>query len=72
MQLARCIGEPVVVSRDIGIIFTGCPIGVGLVRVANVGLMATVSRRDGKAVEGVGVPVREKLRGNGHLGNTDS
>lgn len=54
--------------RDIRIHWTGCPNSCGQVQVADIGLMGSPAKKDGKAVEGVKIFVGGRIGEDAHLG----
>lgn len=68
LEIAKRLDEALDVTRDVRIHFTGCPNSCGQVQVADIGLMGTAARKDGKAVEGVRIFVGGKIGEEAHLG----
>lgn len=57
------------VSHPVRIHWTGCPNSCGQPQVADIGLMGTKVRKDGKAVEGVDLYMGGKVGKDAHLGS---
>lgn len=56
-------------SRPVRIHWTGCPNSCGQPQVADIGLMGTKVRKDGKAAEGVDLYMGGKVGKDAHLGS---
>lgn len=61
MALAKELDRVVEVDKDVRIHWTGCPNSCGQVQVADIGLMGTPAKKNGKAVEGVKIFVGGKI-----------
>ncbi|ALF52592.1 ferredoxin--nitrite reductase [Nostoc piscinale CENA21] len=55
-------------TQPVRIHWTGCPNSCGQPQVADIGLMGTKARKDGKAVEGVDIYMGGKVGKEAHLG----
>ncbi|MBE9210559.1 ferredoxin--nitrite reductase [Nostoc sp. LEGE 06077] len=55
-------------TQPVRIHWTGCPNSCGQPQVADIGLMGTKARKDGKAVEGVDIYMGGKVGKDAHLG----
>ncbi|HEY9662960.1 MAG TPA: ferredoxin--nitrite reductase, partial [Allocoleopsis sp.] len=55
--------------RPVRIHWTGCPNSCGQPQVADIGLMGTKTRKDGKTVEGVDIYMGGKVGKDAHLGS---
>jgi ferredoxin-nitrite reductase len=56
-------------TRPVRIHWTGCPNSCGQPQVADIGLMGTKARKNGKAVEGVDIYMGGKVGKDAHLGS---
>jgi len=56
-------------TQPVRIHWTGCPNSCGQPQVADIGLMGTKARKDGKAVEGVDIYMGGKVGKDAHLGS---
>ena len=56
------------ISQGVRIHWTGCPNSCAQPQVADIGLMGTKARKDGKAVEGVDIYMGGKVGKDAHLG----
>ncbi|NEP61871.1 MAG: ferredoxin--nitrite reductase, partial [Symploca sp. SIO2G7] len=54
--------------KPVRIHWTGCPNSCGQPQVADIGLMGTKVRKDGKSVEGVKIYMGGKVGKDAHLG----
>ncbi len=57
------------IPRGVRIHWTGCPNSCGQPQVADIGLMGTKARKDGKTVEGVDIYMGGKVGKDAHLGS---
>lgn len=57
------------VTHPVRIHWTGCPNSCGQPQVADIGLMGTKARKNGKAVEGVDIYMGGKVGKDAHLGS---
>jgi len=69
MALARALDAEVELTRPVRIHWTGCPNSCGQPQVADIGLMGTKARKDGKAVDGVDLYLGGKVGKDAHLGS---
>ena len=56
-------------TRPVRIHWTGCPNSCGQPQVADIGLMGTKARKNGKPVEGVDIYMGGKVGKDAHLGS---
>jgi ferredoxin-nitrite reductase len=68
LALAKALDEELELSRSVRIHWTGCPNSCGQPQVADIGLMGTKVRKDGKTVEGVDLYMGGKVGKDAHLG----
>jgi ferredoxin-nitrite reductase len=68
LALTRALDEELELSRPVRIHWTGCPNSCGQPQVADIGLMGTKVRKDGKTVEGVDVYMGGKVGKDAKLG----
>lgn len=68
MELAAMLDEALNTTRDVRIHFTGCPNSCGQAQVADIGLMGTAARKNGKGVEGVKIFLGGKIGEEAELG----
>lgn len=68
MKLATMLDEALDTTRDVRIHFTGCPNSCGQAQVADIGLMGTATRKNGKGVEGVKIFLGGKIGEEAELG----
>ncbi|WP_088894101.1 ferredoxin--nitrite reductase [Leptolyngbya ohadii] len=66
--LIRELESELNLSRSVRIHWTGCPNSCGQPQVADIGLMGTKTRKDGKTVEGVDLYLGGKVGKDAHLG----
>ncbi|WP_026732020.1 ferredoxin--nitrite reductase [Fischerella sp. PCC 9605] len=64
----KALEEEVELTRPVRIHWTGCPNSCGQPQVADIGLMGTKARKNGKAVEGVDIYMGGKVGKDAHLG----
>jgi ferredoxin-nitrite reductase len=69
VALAKELDAELDVPRSIRIHWTGCPNSCGQPQVAEIGLMGTKVRKDGKTVEGVDLYMGGKVGKDAHLGS---
>lgn len=67
MRLVKLSGESLDVPRYVRIHFTSYPNSSSKVQGADIGLMETADRKDGKDVEGLWVFVRRTMREDAHF-----
>ncbi|PSN17230.1 ferredoxin--nitrite reductase, partial [filamentous cyanobacterium CCP5] len=68
LKLAEDLDRALSVPNPVRIHWTGCPNSCGQPQVADIGLMGTKVRKDGKAVEGVDIYMGGKVGKDAHLG----
>ena len=68
IALIRELESEVELTRPVRIHWTGCPNSCGQPQVADIGLMGTKVRKDGKAAEGVDLFMGGKVGKDAHLG----
>lgn len=68
IDIANALDEIVEVDRDVRVHWTGCPNSCAQVQVADIGLMGSAARKDGKAVEGVKIFLGGKIGEETELG----
>ncbi|MBW4681636.1 MAG: ferredoxin--nitrite reductase [Microcoleus vaginatus WJT46-NPBG5] len=68
MEMIAELEQEVSLSRPVRIHWTGCPNSCGQPQVADIGLMGTKARKNGKAVEGVDIYMGGKVGKDAHLG----
>ena len=69
LALARALDAEVELTRPVRIHWTGCPNSCGQPQVADIGLMGTKARKDGKAVDAVDLYLGGKVGKDAHLGS---
>lgn len=69
VTLAQALDKEVELSRPVRIHWTGCPNSCGQPQVADIGLMGTKVRKDGKTVEGVDLYMGGKVGKDAQLGS---
>ncbi|WP_008313486.1 ferredoxin--nitrite reductase [Leptolyngbya sp. PCC 6406] len=68
LALARSLDQTLTLPRPVRIHWTGCPNSCGQPQVADIGLMGTKARKDGKVVEGVDIYMGGKVGKEAQLG----
>ncbi|MBD2109767.1 ferredoxin--nitrite reductase [Nodosilinea sp. FACHB-13] len=68
VALAEALDAELTLSQPVRIHWTGCPNSCGQPQVADIGLMGTKVRKDGKTVEGVDIFMGGKVGKEAHLG----
>ena len=68
LALARALDAEVELTQPVRMHWTGCPNSCGQPQVADIGLMGTKARKDGKAVDGVDLYMGGKVGKDAHLG----
>ncbi|MEO1068369.1 MAG: ferredoxin--nitrite reductase [Cyanobacteria bacterium J06638_6] len=68
MALAEALDRELTLSQPVRIHWTGCPNSCGQPQVADIGLMGTKVRKDGKTVEGVDIYMGGKVGKEARLG----
>ncbi|MBW4573927.1 MAG: ferredoxin--nitrite reductase [Aphanothece sp. CMT-3BRIN-NPC111] len=69
LSLIEELDTEVSLSKPVRIHWTGCPNSCGQPQVADIGLMGTKARKNGKAVEGVDIYMGGKVGKDAHLGS---
>lgn len=69
VDLIRQLDAELNIPRDVRMHWTGCPNSCGQPQVADIGLMGTKARKDGKTVEGVDLYMGGKVGKDAHLGS---
>lgn len=69
MATIKALEAELTLSRPVRIHWTGCPNSCGQPQVADIGLMGTKVRKDGKAAEGVDLYMGGKVGKDAHLGS---
>jgi ferredoxin-nitrite reductase len=69
VALAKELSAELDVLKSVRIHWTGCPNSCGQPQVADIGLMGTKVRKDGKTVEGVDLYMGGKVGKDAHLGS---
>jgi ferredoxin-nitrite reductase len=68
LAMIKALDEELELSRSVRIHWTGCPNSCGQPQVADIGLMGTKVRKNGKTVEGVDLYMGGKVGKDAHLG----
>ncbi|MBW4647638.1 MAG: ferredoxin--nitrite reductase [Kastovskya adunca ATA6-11-RM4] len=68
IDLVKELDESLTITQPVRIHWTGCPNSCGQPQVADIGLMGTKVRKDGKTVEGVDLYMGGKVGKDAHLG----
>ncbi|MCA2640157.1 MULTISPECIES: ferredoxin--nitrite reductase [unclassified Microcystis] len=69
VDLIRQLDAELNIPRGVRIHWTGCPNSCGQPQVADIGLMGTKARKDGKTVEGVDLYMGGEVGKDAHLGS---
>ncbi|GAC1466473.1 MAG: ferredoxin--nitrite reductase [Chamaesiphon sp.] len=69
LAMIKELEQELVQPRPVRIQWTGCPNSCGQPQVADIGLLGTKTRKDGKAVEGVDIWMGGTVGKNAHLGS---
>jgi ferredoxin-nitrite reductase len=69
LAMIRELETELELTQPIRVHWTGCPNSCGQPQVADIGLMGTKARKDGKAVEGVDLYMGGKVGKDAHLGS---
>jgi len=69
VDLIRQLDAELNIPRGVRMHWTGCPNSCGQPQVADIGLMGTKARKDGKTVEGVDLYMGGKVGKDAHLGS---
>ncbi|MBD2344069.1 ferredoxin--nitrite reductase [Anabaena subtropica] len=67
-EMIQALESELTFTRPVRIHWTGCPNSCGQPQVADIGLMGTKARKNGKAVEGVDIYTGGKVGKDAHLG----
>ncbi|MBH8562529.1 ferredoxin--nitrite reductase [Nostoc sp. CENA67] len=68
LAMIKALEAELIFTRPVRIHWTGCPNSCGQPQVADIGLMGTKTRKDGKTVEGVDIYMGGKVGKDAHLG----
>ncbi|MEM8543807.1 MAG: ferredoxin--nitrite reductase [Cyanobacteria bacterium P01_H01_bin.119] len=68
LSLARALDKELLIPERVRIHWTGCPNSCGQPQVADIGLLGTKARKDGKAVDGVDIYMGGKVGKEAQLG----
>ncbi|MDF5723385.1 MAG: ferredoxin--nitrite reductase [Rhizonema sp. PD37] len=68
LEMIKALEAELKLTRPVRIHWTGCPNSCGQPQVADIGLMGTKARKNGKAVEGVDIYMGGKVGTEAHLG----
>jgi ferredoxin-nitrite reductase len=68
LGVIKALEDDLELTRPVRIHWTGCPNSCGQPQVADIGLMGTKARKNGKAVEGVDIYMGGKVGKEAHLG----
>ncbi|YAF97949.1 MAG: ferredoxin--nitrite reductase [Nodularia sp. CChRGM 3473] len=68
LEMAKALESELTLTQPVRIHWTGCPNSCGQPQVADIGLMGTKARKNGKAVEGVDIYMGGKVGKDAHLG----
>ncbi|WP_315788337.1 ferredoxin--nitrite reductase [Fischerella sp. JS2] len=68
LGIIKALEADLELTRPVRIHWTGCPNSCGQPQVADIGLMGTKTRKNGKAVEGVDIYMGGKVGKEAHLG----
>lgn len=68
LALARQLDKILTIPRPVRIHWTGCPNSCGQPQVADIGLLGTKAKKDGKAVDGVDIYMGGKVGKDARLG----
>lgn len=69
LAMIKALEAELSLTRGVRIHWTGCPNSCGQPQVADIGLMGTKARKNGKAVEGVDIYMGGKVGKDAHLGS---
>ncbi|MFB2918907.1 ferredoxin--nitrite reductase [Aerosakkonema funiforme] len=69
LEIIQELSAEISVSKPVRIHWTGCPNSCGQPQVADIGLMGTKVRKNGKTLEGVDIYMGGKVGKDAHLGN---
>lgn len=68
LEMVKALESELTLTQPVRIHWTGCPNSCGQPQVADIGLMGTKARKNGKAVEGVDIYMGGKVGKEAHLG----
>jgi ferredoxin-nitrite reductase len=68
-EIVRALEAELILTRPVRIHWTGCPNSCGQPQVADIGLMGTKTRKNGKTVEGVDIYMGGKVGKEAQLGS---
>ncbi|MFK0734856.1 MAG: ferredoxin--nitrite reductase [Gloeotrichia echinulata HAB0833] len=68
LVMVKALEAELILTRPVRIHWTGCPNSCGQPQVADIGLMGTKTRKNGKTVEGVDIYMGGKVGKNAQLG----
>ncbi|MBD6615958.1 ferredoxin--nitrite reductase [Komarekiella sp. 'clone 1'] len=68
LGIIKALEAELILTANVRIHWTGCPNSCGQPQVADIGLMGTKTRKNGKAVEGVDIYMGGKVGKDAHLG----
>ncbi|WGV28068.1 ferredoxin--nitrite reductase [Halotia branconii] len=68
LAMIKALEAELILTSPVRIHWTGCPNSCGQPQVADIGLMGTKTRKDGKTVEGVDIYMGGKVGKDAHLG----
>ncbi len=68
LAMIKALEAELSLTRSVRVHWTGCPNSCGQPQVADIGLMGTKARKNGKAVEGVDIYMGGKVGKDAHLG----
>ncbi|MBN3891350.1 MAG: ferredoxin--nitrite reductase [Nostoc sp. JL31] len=68
LAMIKVLEEELTFSKPVRIHWTGCPNSCGQPQVADIGLMGTKTRKNGKTLEGVDIYMGGKVGKDAHLG----
>ncbi|MHC0061671.1 ferredoxin--nitrite reductase [Nostoc sp. UIC 10890] len=68
LEMIKALEEDLTFTKPVRIHWTGCPNSCGQPQVADIGLMGTKTRKNGKTLEGVDIYMGGKVGKDAHLG----
>jgi ferredoxin-nitrite reductase len=68
LAMIKSLEEELIFTKPVRIHWTGCPNSCGQPQVADIGLMGTKTRKNGKTLEGVDIYMGGKVGKDAHLG----
>jgi ferredoxin-nitrite reductase len=68
LEMVKALEAELILTSPVRIHWTGCPNSCGQPQVADIGLMGTKTRKNGKTVEGVDIYMGGKVGKDAHLG----